>query len=95
MLVMASEDEVVEAFNAIEKAWEHYRAALRSHLAEGVAEGVSGRQAKISRLLNRTREMLRRDAMTPEQRETLRIAEAKRKRAARTAQAKKTQRRRS
>jgi hypothetical protein len=82
MLTMATEDEVVEAFNAIDKAWENYRATLRSYLAEGLAEGASGRQASISRRLGRTREMLRRDAMTDEQREQLRIAEAERKRAA-------------
>ncbi len=82
MIAMATEDEVVEAFENIERAWEHYRTTLRSYLAEGVAEGVSGRQASISKRLNRTREMLRRDAMTDEQREALRHAEAERKRAA-------------
>jgi hypothetical protein len=80
MTVMPSVDEVVEAFEGIEKAWEHYRATLRACLAEGEAEGIAGRQAQISKRLNRTREMLRRDAMTDEQREELRKQEAERKR---------------
>lgn len=80
MLVVPDVDDVVEAFNAIDKAWQGYRATLRACLAEGAAEGVAGRQAEISRRLDRTREMLRRDAMTDEQREALRLAEAERKR---------------
>jgi hypothetical protein len=80
MAVMPSVDEVVEAFEGIEKAWERYRATLRACLAEGEAEGIAGRQAQISKRLNRTREMLRRDAMTDEQREELRRQEAERKR---------------
>lgn len=80
MLVMPDVDDVVEAFNAIEAAWERYRATLRACLAEGAAEGIAGRQAEISRRLDRTREMLRRDAMTKEQREALRATEADRKR---------------
>lgn len=81
MLTMPSVDDVVEAFEGIEQAWENYRKTLREALAEGEAEGVAGRQARISERLGRTREMLRRDAMTEEQREQLRIAEAERKRA--------------
>lgn len=61
-----SVDDVVEAFEGIEKARENYRATLRASLAEGIV----GRQAEIARRLNRTREMLRRDAMTDEQRAT-------------------------
>jgi hypothetical protein len=82
MAIMATEDEVVDAFKDIERAWEHYRATLRSYLAEGIAEGASGRQSAISKRLNRTREMLRRDAMTDEQRQVLRQIEAGRKRSA-------------
>lgn len=82
MLVMPDVDDVVEAFNAIDRAWENYRATLRASLAESAAEGISGRQAEISRRLGRTREMLRRDAMTEDQREALRLAEAERKRSA-------------
>lgn len=82
MLVMPSVDDVVHAFEKIDKVWEEYRATLRACLAEGEAEGTMGRQAEISRRLGRTREMLRRDAMTDEQREVLRQVEAERKRAA-------------
>lgn len=82
MLAMPSVDDVVNAFQEIDRAWERYRAALRACIAEGAEEGRSGRQAEISRRLNRTREMLRRDAMTDDQREALRIAEMERKRAA-------------
>ncbi len=82
MAVMATEDEVVAAFEDIERAWENYRKNLRSYIAEGVTEGSSGRQAAVSKRLGRTREMLRRDAMTEDQREALRQAEAERKRQA-------------
>ncbi len=82
MAVMATEDEVVAAFEDIERAWENYRKTLRSYIAEGITEGASGRQAAVSKRLGRTREMLRRDAMTEEQREALRQAEAERKRQA-------------
>jgi len=82
MAVMATEDEVVAAFEDIERAWENYRQTLRSYIAEGVTEGASGRQAAIAKRLNRTREMLRRDVMTEEQREALRQVEAERKRQA-------------
>jgi len=79
MLVMPSVDDVVEAFDAINKAWENYRATLRACIQEGEAEGRSGRQAEISRRLDRTRETLRQDAMTNEERAELRRAEAKRR----------------
>jgi hypothetical protein len=82
MQTMPSTDEVVRDFNAIEQAWEKYRATLRACIAEGEAEGITGRQAELVKKLGRTREMLRRDAMTDEQREQLRIAEAERKRSA-------------
>lgn len=84
MGVMPDVDDVEAAFRAIDRAWETYRATLRACLAEGEAAGVAGRQAEISRRLGRTREMLRRDAMTDEQRETLRLAEAERKRKAKS-----------
>lgn len=89
MLTMPSVDDVVGAFEAIEKAWENYRATLRAALAEGEAEGIAGRQAAIAKKLDRTREMLRRDAMNEEQREELRRVEAERKRAATAAKGKK------
>lgn len=89
MLTMPSVDDVVEAFQEIEKSWERYRATLRAALAEGEAEGIAGRQAKIAKRLDRTREMLRRDAMTDEQRAELRAVEAERKRAATAAKGEK------
>lgn len=79
---MPTVEDVEVAFRAIDKAWEVYRATLRACIAEGETEGIAGRQAEISRRLGRTREMLRRDAMTDEQREALRLAEAERKRRA-------------
>ena len=80
MLVVTSVDDVVTAYSKIEQAWEQYRATLRECLAEGEAEGVQGRQAEISRRLGRTREAIRQDAMTDEDRERLRKAEADRRR---------------
>lgn len=81
MVVMPSVDDVVNAWNAIEKAQEHYRRTLRACVEEGEAEGKSGRQAEISRRIGRTRETLRQDAMTDEERAQLRKAEADRRRA--------------
>lgn len=65
--------DVIDAWNGITRAWDHYRATLREALANDV------QQAEIARALNRTREMIRRDAMTPEQRDALRRAESERK----------------
>jgi len=79
MPVMPSVDDVVSAYHAIGEAWETYRATLRACIEEGGAEGRTGRQAEISRRIGRTRETLRQDAMTPEQREQLRRAEADRR----------------
>jgi hypothetical protein len=83
MLTMASVDDVAIAFAAIERAWENYRATLRAAISSGAT------QAEISRRLDRTREMLRRDAMTDEQREALRLVEAERKRMAKVVTPKK------
>jgi hypothetical protein len=80
MLVVPTVDDVVNAYSEIEKAWENYRTTLRACLAEGEAEGIQGRQAEISRRLGRTREAIRQDAMTHEQREQLRKIEADRRR---------------
>lgn len=82
MLVMPSVDDVVNAYSAIEQAWEHYRQTLRACIEEGSAEGKSGRQAEISQRIGRTREALRQDAMTADQRKALRETEAERRRAA-------------
>jgi hypothetical protein len=82
MIVMPSVNDVVNAYEAIEKAWEHYRQTLRACIEEGSAEGKTGRQAEISQRIGRTREALRQDAMTAEQRKALREAEAARRQAA-------------
>src|SRR5438552_518704 len=95
MTAMPSVDDVVEAYNAIERAWEHYRETLRACLDEGSAGGKSGRQAEISRRIGRTRETLRQDAMTPEQREALRRAEAQRREEAKRAPVKRAKTRRT
>lgn len=81
MLVMPSVDDVVTAYRAIDDAWDNYRRTLRACLQEGADEGRTGRQAELVRRINRTREMLRRDAMTDEQREALKETEKERKRA--------------
>ena len=64
--------DVIEAFNAIEAARERYRETVRTAIADGVS------QTHIAKALDRTREMIRRDAMTDEQREELKKAEADR-----------------
>lgn len=66
--------DVIEAFNAIEEAERRYREVLRTALAGGV------RQAEIAKALNRTREAVRQDAMTDEQREEIRRKVAERMR---------------
>lgn len=71
-------DDVIEAYNAISEAELRYRAVLRDALSSGV------QQVAISKALNRTREMIRRDAMTEEQRDQMRRADAARKRGRRT-----------
>src|SRR5437016_3416437 len=72
MTAMPSVNDVVHAFEGIEKAWENYRTTLRACLAEGKAENEVGRQAEIARRLGRDRETIRQDAMSDEQREQLR-----------------------
>lgn len=67
-------NDVVEAWAGIARAEEHYRETLRAAIASGAS------QTEISKALNRTREMLRRDVMTPQQREELRRADAEKKR---------------
>jgi CRP-like cAMP-binding protein len=76
MLVMATIPEVVDAFAGIERAWEHYRETLRSALQDG----SEGTQAEIGRRLGRSREQLRRDAMSASEREALILTEVERKR---------------
>ena len=64
--------DVIEAFAAIEAARERYRETVRAALSDGVT------QTEIAKALDRTREMIRRDAMTDEQREALKKAETER-----------------
>ena len=70
--------DVIEAFNAIEAARERYRETVRAAISDGVT------QTQIAKALDRTREMIRRDAMTDEQREVLRKAETERLRSRRS-----------
>ncbi|MET8278358.1 hypothetical protein [Micromonospora sp. NPDC005174] len=63
---------MIDAWNDIARAEERYRETLRAAIADGVP------QVKIAAAIDRTREMLRRDAMTDEQREAFKRAEAER-----------------
>lgn len=64
--------DVINAWNAIADAEKRYRETVRAALADGVP------QVAIAKALDRTREMIRRDAMTDEQREEIRRTEAER-----------------
>jgi hypothetical protein len=75
--------EIIEAYRAIDAAERHYREVLRKHLTSGAVQ-----QVDVATALNRTREMIRRDAMTEEQREEIRRADAERKRQLRQPQTK-------
>ncbi|MEV1315445.1 hypothetical protein AB0J14_05090 [Micromonospora arborensis] len=78
---MTNLQDVIDAWNDITRAEERYRETLRAAIADGVP------QVKIAAAIDRTREMLRRDAMTDEQREAFKKAEAERlrnRRASRT-----------
>lgn len=70
-------EEVIKAYRAIGKAEERYRQLLRTALAE------RGNQARIAEALGVTREKLRQDAMTEEERQAVREADAQRKAAIR------------
>lgn len=65
--------DVVKAWNGIAEAEQRYRQTLRAAIADEVP------QVEISRAINRTREMLRRDAMTDEERAEVRRADLARK----------------
>lgn len=66
--------DVIDAYRAIAAAEERYRETVRAAISDGVP------QVQIAKALDRTREMIRRDAMTDEQREELRRIEAERAR---------------
>ena len=70
--------DVIEAWDAIGQAEERYRETVRAAIAGGVP------QVRIAEAIGRTREMIRRDAMSDEQREALKRAEADRLRKRRT-----------
>lgn len=70
--------DVIDAWNAIGQAEERYRETVRAAIADGVP------QVRIAESIGRTREMIRRDAMTDEARETLKRSEADRLRKRRT-----------
>ena len=72
---MSKLNEIIDAWNAIDAAERHYREILRRYLASGEVQ-----QVEVATAIKRTREMIRRDAMTEEQREEIRKADAERKR---------------
>jgi hypothetical protein len=71
-------DDVEQAYRAIGEAEHAYRDTVRKALAEKTTT-----QAAISRRLGRSREMLRQDAMTEDERAAIRAAELERQRARR------------
>ena len=73
-------NEIIEAYHAIDAAERRYREVLRKHLKAGTVQ-----QVDVANSLKRTREMIRRDAMTEEERDRLRQIDAERKRLRRTA----------
>jgi len=75
--VIAARQTAAELKEQHRQAEERYRETVRAALADGVA------QADIARALGLTREMIRRDAMTDEQREQFRRTQAERGRARR------------
>lgn len=77
---MTSIDDVEQAFRAIDQAERGYRETVRKALAEKTTT-----QAEISRRLGRSREMLRQDAMSEDERAAIRATELERQRARRAA----------
>lgn len=80
---MSKLNEIIEAYGAIEAAERHYREILREALNNNEVQ-----QIDVATALKRTRETIRQDAMTDEQREEFRRADAARKRRRRQAAAK-------
>ena len=64
--------DVINAWQDIARAEERYRETVRAAIADGVP------QVAIAKALDRTREMIRRDAMTDAQREEFRQEAARR-----------------
>lgn len=82
---MSKLEQIVKAYRAIDTADRHYRKLLRDALAKGEVQ-----QADVARQLGLTREKIRRDAMSEEQRAQLRAADAERKRQQRPVKAEPT-----
>lgn len=76
---MATIKEVVAAYRRIGQAEERYRSVLRGALEQGIT------QAELAQALGRSREKLRQDAMTEEDRDRIRQANTERKRKVRGA----------
>jgi hypothetical protein len=70
---MTTLKDIVKAYKAIDVARERYRQTLRDGLENGV------QQVDVCRALDRTRESVRRDAMTEEELEQAREADRRRK----------------
>lgn len=70
---MATVEEVIKAHADIGKAQERYRLLLREATQE------RGAQTRIAEALGVTRETLRQDAMTDDERQAVRDADARRK----------------
>lgn len=67
--------DVIDAWNQAERAREEARLAdarYRETVRAAIADGT--RQTEIAKALDRTREMIRRDAMPEEQREALKAS---------------------
>lgn len=76
--------DVIDAWQEIARAEERYRELLRKALADGV------QQVQVAKALDRTRESIRRDAMSEQQRAEFKAAEAERLRKLRTSSKTKT-----
>lgn len=72
-------DEIVDAYRGIEAAERHYRELLRA----GIAEKIN--QTELARRLDRSREKIRQDAMSDEDRDQIRAANRSAKAARRNA----------
>lgn len=70
---MTTLKDIVKAYRAIDAAREKYRQTLRAGLSDGVP------QVEVCRAIDRTRESVRRDAMTDEELSQARESDRKRK----------------
>lgn len=66
-------DDIEAAYHAIDHARQEYRRILRAGLADGV------QQTAVATRLGRTRETIRRDAMTDEETAVIRAADRRRR----------------